>query len=184
LKKIIANQENYLLKFGNKLFALLLDCPKLYFDYLKHEFEISSFDKIDINKIIDIKSFNLLKESVGANLEKLFYDNYLVKFLNLFWCAIVTKYAVFIANNVIILVGDYSFKIQLNLMPEMLTEFSSKSKQFIPIIENSVESQNNMKQLVSFERWSSFSEFSKSFLKNFIEEEEIRIEFSKENIID
>ena len=69
-------------------------------------------------------------------------------------------------------------------MPEMLTEFSSKSKQFIPIIENSVESQNNMKQLVSFERWSSFSEFSKSFLKNFIEEEEIRIEFSKENIID
>lgn len=29
LKKKITNHENYLLKYGNKLFALLLDCPKL-----------------------------------------------------------------------------------------------------------------------------------------------------------
>lgn len=139
---------------------------------------------MDINKIIDIKTFNLLKESVEANLEKLFYDNYLVKFLNLLWCSIVTKCAVFIDNDVIILEGDYSFKIQLNLMPEMLTEFSIKSKHFIPIIENSVGSQNDMKELVSFEKWSSFSEFSKSFLKNFIKEEENRIQFGEENIIE
>lgn len=183
-EKVKYKEEN-----RKKLSALILDCPKLYFEYLRTKLENIEVKSIDLINYEIINSINLYLNGCNSNIdwENVYYNYFMANFLNLLWCASITKSAVSIDNNNIILKGDISCKINLVNLPEILSAFNNNRNEFLKIIKDNSLSKVSFKTLVSFKESVFFKNFESNentlcILKKFIEEEN-DIQFYTKDII-